>query len=94
MEARVVRGLMARGVPAALAKALPWAVKLLLLAVLAYAALWLAVLLVLGVVVVVVVSHGTQAEDDPDAAEWREGHSGFGLYDKNEWRRDMGDPDN
>jgi hypothetical protein len=31
--------------------------------------------------------------DDESKLEWREGHSGLGLYDKNEWRHDMGAPD-
>jgi hypothetical protein len=68
--------------------------KLAVLGVLAYAAFWLAVLFVMLILVAWVMRcdiSGTA--DDDNKPEWREGHGGFGLYDKNEWRHDMGDPD-
>ena len=83
--------LVTRGLPVAVATALLWIVKLAIFAVLLFVAFWFALLLLFGIVAAWVVRNsGWEDEDKP---KWREGHSGFGLYDKNEWRHDMGDPD-
>ncbi|MGQ5288517.1 DUF3742 family protein [Pectobacterium actinidiae] len=90
-ERRVVAWLVSVGAPSAAATALVWAVKLAVLGVLLYAAFWLALLLLFAVA----AAWGADNTDldDENKPEWREGHSGFGLYDKNEWRHDIGDSD-
>lgn len=92
-EARAVRWLADKGLPAGVARLLLWIVKLAVFAVLLYVAFWLALLLLFGIVAAWVARNSDSDWEDENKAEWREGHSGFGLYDKNEWRRDMGDPD-
>lgn len=85
---RKARGwLVARGLGASLATGLLWAVKLAVLAVLLYAAFWLALLLVFAVVVAWAAKHDDLDQEDPQP-EWREGPNGFGLYDKSDWRID------
>ena len=90
-EQRVAGWLVTRGVPAGAATAVLWIVKLALLGVLLYSAFWLALLLVFAVVAAWLARNVDY--DDECQPEWREGHGGFGLYDKNEWRHDTGDPD-
>ncbi|EIF29991.1 DUF3742 family protein [Burkholderia multivorans] len=90
-ERQAVAWLVVQGVPARGAAALLWVVKLGVLAILFYAAFWLALLAVFAVA----AAWGARNSDGngkPDL-EWREGHGGFGLYDKNEWRHDPGNPD-
>jgi hypothetical protein len=74
-----------------MARMLLWIVKLAIFGVLLFTALWLALVLLLGVAAAWAVRNSDP--DDENRLEWREGHSGFGLYDENEWRHDMGDPD-
>lgn len=90
-EARAVRWLEAQGIPARVGRLFFWLIKILVVGVLLYAAFWFALLLLLGVAGAWILKNSDW--NDEDKLEWREGHSGFGLYDKNEWRRDMGDPD-
>lgn len=90
-ERRVVGWLVARGVPAGAATAVLWIVKLTVLGLLLYTASWLALLLIFAVVAAWLAWNVDS--DDEDQPVWREGHGGFGLYDKNEWRHDTGDPD-
>jgi len=90
-EARAVQWLAGKGLPAGVTRLLLGIVKLSILVLLLYSAFWLALLLLLGVAAAW-VARTSDGEGD-DKSEWRQGHSGFGLYDKNEWRRDMGDPD-
>ena len=80
-ERSVVGWLVARGVPAGAATAVLWL----------YTASWLALLLVFAVVAAWLAWNVDS--DDEGQPVWREGHGGFGLYDKNEWRHDTGDPD-
>lgn len=80
------------GMPMAGAKALLWAVKLSVLAALLYVAFWLAFGLALVLACAWMAAHADLEPEDPKP-EWRDGHSGFGLYDKNEWRYDPGGPD-
>jgi fatty acid desaturase len=91
-ERRVSNWLVSKGLPVVWAAALLWVVKLAVLGALLYVAFWLALLLVFGMAAAW-VARNTPPEDDEEKLEWRVGHSGFGLYDKNEWRRDMGDWD-
>jgi len=80
-----------RGAPAGAATSLLWIIKLVVLGALVYFAFWLALLLAFAVTAAWLARNADA--DDKDQPEWREGHGGFGLYDKNEWRHDMGDPD-
>ena len=67
------------------------AVELVTLGVLLYAAFWLALLLLFALAVAwTVLNTGWQDDKQP---EIRDGHSGIGLYDKDDWRIDMGDPE-
>lgn len=92
---RRVRGwLLARGWAPGAAKTALLVVKLAVIGVLLYTAFWLALLLA----VLIATAWSMRCSPDWSAVneeqlEWREGHGGFGLYDKNEWRHDMGDPD-
>lgn len=90
-ERQAVIWLQVRGVPARVATALLWIIKLGVFVVLFYAAFWLAVLFALAVAAAW-TARSFDRNPKPDLA-WREGHSGFGLYDKSEWRHDPGDPD-
>ncbi len=68
--------------------------KLVVFGVLAYVAFWPVMsLALLALVAWNVGGSGAWGAEGKDEPEWREGHGGFGLYDKNEWRHDMGDPD-
>lgn len=87
-EQQAAAWLSTQGVPVVLTTALLWSIKLALLGVLLYAAFLVAALT--AVIVGWAYFADGQEEDTP---EWREGHSGFGLYDKSEWRIDMPGPD-
>ncbi|EIU1410641.1 TPA: DUF3742 family protein [Pseudomonas aeruginosa] len=90
-ERQAAAWLIGRGVPAGGAAAVLWIFKFGVLVILFYVAFWLALLAVFAVA----TAWGARNSDwdgKPDL-EWREGHGGFGLYDKNEWRHDPGDPD-
>lgn len=91
-EKRVTGMLVAHGWSTGLAKTLLRAAKLALLVVLFYVAFWVVVVLVLAVMCLWMIVHA-DLEPDEDQPEWREGHSGWGLYDKSEWRHDPGGPD-
>lgn len=83
-EQRVACWLVTRGVPAGAATAVLWIVKLAVLGMLLYTVSWLVLLLAFAAVA---------AWLDEKQPELRDGHSGVGLYDKDDWRIDMGDPD-
>jgi fatty acid desaturase len=90
-EAHVIQWLVKKGIPAGVGRLLLWLAKLTVVVALLYVAFWFAVLLLIGVVAAWIAQNSGKNEENKP--EWREGHSGFGLYDKNEWRHDMGDPD-
>ncbi|WP_165963168.1 MULTISPECIES: DUF3742 family protein [unclassified Pigmentiphaga] len=90
-EQRVTGWLVTRGMPAGAATAVLWIVKLAVLGVLLYTVSWLALLLAFAVVAAWLARNAD--EDDEKQPELRDGHSGVGLYDKDDWRIDMGDPD-
>lgn len=90
-EQRVAGWLVMRGVPAGAATAVLWIIKLAALGVLLYSAFWLGLLLAFAVVAAWLARNAD--EDDEKQPELRDGHSGVGLYDKDDWRIDMGDPD-
>ena len=90
-EQRVAGWLVTRGVPAGAATAVLWIVKLAVLGMLLYSVSWLVLLLAFAVVAAWLARNAD--EDDEKQPELRDGHSGVGLYDKDDWRIDMGDPD-
>ena len=90
-EQRAAGWLMTHGVPTGVATMVLWIVKLAVLGMLLYAASWLALLLTFAVVAAWLARNAD--EDDEKQPELRDGHSGVGLYDKDDWRIDMGDPD-
>jgi len=90
-EQRVAGRLVTRGVPAGAATAVLWIVKLAVLGMLLYSASWLVLLLAFAVVAAWLARNAD--EDDEKQPELRDGHSGVGLYDKDDWRIGMGDPD-
>lgn len=65
-ERKVAGWLVARGSPAAVAKVILWLAKLVLLGVLLYAAFWLALLLLFAVAVAWSAGHSEVADED----EW------------------------
>ncbi|WP_040296894.1 DUF3742 family protein [Alcanivorax hongdengensis] len=90
-EARAVDWLAEQGVPARAGWLLFWLIKILVVGLLLYVAFWLALL-----AVIVIASAWLAQNLDPESErqpELRDGHSGVGLYDKDDWRIDMGDPD-
>ena len=90
-EQRVAGWLVTRGVPAGAATAVLWIVKLAVLGMLLYTVSWLVLLLAFAVVATWFARNADA--DDEKQPELRGGHSGVGLYDKDDWRIDMGDPD-
>ncbi|MFK4028658.1 MULTISPECIES: DUF3742 family protein [Pseudomonadaceae] len=90
-EQRVAGRLVTRGVPAGAATAVLWIVKLAVLGMLLYTVSWLVLLLAFAVVATWFARNADA--DDEKQPELRGGHSGVGLYDKDDWRIDMGDPD-
>jgi hypothetical protein len=90
-ENRAIQWMVAKGLPAGGARLLFWSVKLVVFGVLLYAAFWLALLLVFALIAAWLVRNGDL--DEEKQPELRDGHSGVGLYDKDDWRIDMGDPD-
>jgi hypothetical protein len=90
-EARAIQGLANKGVPIGLARLLSWIVKLSVLGLLLYSVTWLALALVFVAIAAWMARHSDL--DDEKQPELRDGHSGVGLYDKDDLRIDMGDPD-
>lgn len=90
-EARAVQWLVGKGLSAGGARLLFWIVKLVLFAVLLYMVFWLAFLLAFALIAAWLARNADL--DEEKQPELRDGHSGVGLYDKDDWRIDMGDPD-
>lgn len=90
-ETRTIQWLAGKGLPAGVARLLLWIVKLAVFAVLLYVTFWLALLLAFAIVTAWLVRNSEL--DDEKQPELRDGHSGIGVYDKDDWRIDMGDPD-
>jgi hypothetical protein len=94
LDRKVQRRLVTQGWPPGTASAALLVIKLVVFGVLAYVALWPTVSFALLMLIAWNMGGSamwdTEGKDEP---EWRDGHGGFGLYDKNEWRHDMGNPD-
>lgn len=89
-EARAIQWLAGKGLTAGGARLLFWIVKLVVFGVLLYAAFWLALLLVFALLAAWLVRNADL--DEEKQPELRDGHSGAGVYDKDDWRIDLGDP--
>ncbi|GHU37774.1 hypothetical protein AGMMS50256_36150 [Betaproteobacteria bacterium] len=83
--------LVAQGMNANLARGILQAIEFVLLAILLYGAFWVGLLLLFAVTGAWLLRNDDGSYDEEHKPEWRYGHQGFGLYDKNEWRYDMGD---
>lgn len=90
-EARATQWLAGRGLPVGVSRSLFWIVKLIVFAVLLYVTFWLALLLAFALIAAWLARNADL--DEEKQPELRDGHSGVGLYDKDDWRIDMGDPD-
>ena len=89
-EARTIRWLTSNGLPVSVARLLLLIVKLVVFGALLYAAFWLALLVAFSVVAAWLLFNARADEDKQP--ELRDGHSGIGWYDKDDWRIDIGDP--
>lgn len=89
-EAMAIRWLVGKGLPVGLGLALFWLVKLTVFGILLFTMFWFAVLIAF-VVIMGWLAQYTE-EDEEKTPEIRDGHSGVGLYNKDDWRIDMGDP--
>ncbi|ALY92278.1 MULTISPECIES: DUF3742 family protein [Pseudomonadota] len=86
-ERRASNWLVSKGVPAVIATALVWVVKLVALGMLVYTTFWLALLLVCVMVVAWMARNADLGEGLPEP-EWRNGPAGFGLYTYDGFRID------
>ena len=86
-EHRLICWLVCKGVPATTAKTLLWIVKLAILGLLLYAASWVTMLLAFAVAAAWVARNAGGAGDSHQP-EWRNGISGFGLYNQDGYRVD------
>ncbi len=82
------------GIPAVLTKIALLVIKLIVLGALFYAAFWVTVLLLLGAAITGMARYGGAGTIDikPEKIEYRDGHSGIGLYNKYDLRVDPGEP--
>jgi fatty acid desaturase len=83
-----VSWLVSKGLSATVAKILPWVLTLVALGVLLHIASWLALLLLFGVATVWVAKNPECDDDEQRQPEWRNGVSGFGLYNSDGYRVD------
>ena len=90
-EARAVRWLAVHGVPNRFGRLLFWLIKILVVGLLLYMAFWVALIILFAMTAAWLMLNSDL--DDQKQPELRDGHSGVGLYDKDDWRIDMGDPD-
>lgn len=93
LDRRAQGWLRARGWAPGAARAASLVVKLAVIGVLLYSAFWFALLVAVLIAAAWSMRNSPNWIRNDEQPEWREGHGGFGLYDKNEWRHDMGDPD-
>jgi len=92
-ERRVLESLIAKSMPAWIANALVWAVKLAVLGVLLYVAFWMALLILFMVGAGWAASNSNHNDNRwTRKDELRNGEAGFGLYASNGQRIDPHDP--
>jgi Protein of unknown function (DUF3742). len=80
------------GVPINVAKIFGWILKAVVLSALLCLAFWIA-LIALAIVFVVRDAFNSDFRSDYEESDWRDGLSGFGLYDRTGVRIDPHDPD-
>ena len=85
-DRRASAWLTRQGLSAGAAKIVPWAVKLLVLGVLLYAAFWLTLVAIFVFAAAWLARH---ADHDSAHGEWRNGQEGYGYYE-NGTRTDYG----
>lgn len=90
-ETKATQWLAGNGFPVGLVRVVFWIMKLAIIGVLLYTAFWLALLVVFALIAAWLVRNADL--DEEKQPELRDGHSGVGLYAKDDWRIDMGDPD-
>ena len=90
-ETKSIQWLAGNEFPVGLVRVVFWIMTLANIGVLLYTAFWLALLVVFALIVAWLVRNADL--DDEKQPELRAGHSGVGLYAKDDWRIDMGDPD-
>lgn len=73
------------------AKLLLGLIKVVLVMILLFASIWLGALI--GFVLIVSSLSSRSLMTNPTQAELRDGHSGVGVYDQNDWRIDPADID-
>ncbi len=76
-ETSVLQWLQSKGVPALLAKAVLWVVKLTVLSALLYVAFWLALIILFAIAGAWTLRNAPP----PEAGEWRRGDEGYGFYE-------------
>ena len=77
-EARVLRWMVEKGMSSGSANVVLWAVKLIVLGVLLYAAFWVALL---AIFVVAAAWLAQRVDDEHEHGEWRNGLEGYGYYE-------------
>ncbi|MFG6892049.1 DUF3742 family protein [Burkholderia pseudomallei] len=92
-DRRALGWLTKRGLSSGAAKAVSWAVKLLVLSVVLYAAFWLVLVFVLGLAAAWVAQNKDWDAARSNEAEWRHGPAGYGLYTNDDYRIDPHDPE-
>ncbi|AOK17103.1 hypothetical protein WT26_14500 [Burkholderia cepacia] len=90
-DRRALAWLTMQGLPVGAAKMVSWAVKLLVLVAVFYAAFWLALLVVFAIVAAWLAQHADDTSDE-ERPQWRNGLSGYGLY-RGDTRIDPGSQD-
>ncbi|PPV05146.1 DUF3742 family protein [Xanthomonas axonopodis pv. vasculorum] len=91
-DRQCIQWMSAAGAPHAIARVLSWCIKLLVLVLLLYTAVWIAVLLVALVFASWIAANAMRHPDD-EQPQWKNGLLGFGLYDRDGFRIDPHDPD-
>ena len=80
-----------RGVAAILVRLLRWCLRALVIGLLLFAVSW--VVLLVTVIAVLLEHHSSNSSPNDFDSEWRDGPSGYGLYDRTGVRLDPHDPD-
>ncbi|WP_454868457.1 DUF3742 family protein [Pseudomonas farris] len=91
-EEKTLLWLQRKGVPIKVSRIFGWILKAVALIVLLYVAFWITLIFVLATVGAYIVLN-TDSSMYNEPAEWRDGLSGFGLYDRGGTRIDPHDPD-
>ncbi|WP_307941990.1 DUF3742 family protein [Pseudomonas mosselii] len=91
-EKALTRWCVVRGVPALCVTLCIWVIKLIAMGVALYFMFWIAFFAALAIAAMRILANGATGPEEP-ASEWRDGLSGYGLYDSKGFRIDPHDPD-